>query len=66
MSVVRVIVVDPEPENAADDLVIFQVPESGRAHKLLVSLCERAGLQVVTIEAPKRKPRRKKEPGGNA
>lgn len=65
MSIVRVIVVDPEP-TGPDDLIVYQVPEHSRAHKLLISLCEQAGLQHVTIEAPKAKPRRKPQaPVGN-
>lgn len=58
MSIVRVIVVDPEPRDAADDLCIYQVPEKSRAHELLVSLCERAKLQFVTLEPQPRKAKR--------
>lgn len=61
MSVVRVVVVDPEPVNPADDIIVFQVPENGRAHKLLTSLLDKAGIQNVTMEAPKPKRRRKSD-----
>ena len=55
MSVVRVIVVDPMPRDACNDLVVYQVPENGRAHKLLQELCDGAGLQHVTIEPTRKK-----------
>lgn len=61
MSVVRVVVVDPQPETAADDIIVFQVPENSRAHRLLVDLLEKAGIQNVTIEPKPYKRRRKGE-----
>lgn len=52
MTVVRVIVVDPAPDKPNEDLVVYQVPERSRAHHLLQFLCDKAGLQHVTIEPP--------------
>lgn len=52
--IVRLVVVDPRPKDPRDDIVVYQVPENGRAHELLVELLDAANIQHVVIEAQRR------------
>lgn len=56
MTIVRLIVVDPRPEPGESDLVVYQVPESCRASKLLIELLDDAKIEWVLIETPPRVP----------
>lgn len=50
--IIRVCVIDPEPRDPRNDVLVFQVPERSRQYELLVRLLEQASLDFVTIEAP--------------
>lgn len=60
--IVRMIVVDPRPNKPEDDLVVYQVPENSRAHKLLEEVFDAQGIEHTLLGvAPKR---RKQDAGG--
>lgn len=50
--IVRLIAVDPRPRKGESDLVVYQVPENSRAHKLLEELLDEAGIEHALIESP--------------
>lgn len=52
---VRIIVIDPEPEDDRDDALVFQMPEHSRNIKLFTRLLDDAGIEWVQMEAPVRK-----------
>jgi len=52
---VRIIVIDPEPEDDRDDALVFQMPEHSRNIKLFTKLLDDAGIEWVQMEAPVRK-----------
>ena len=45
MSFVSVMVVDPEPMEHTDDVIVFQVPENSRALALLIELLNNSGIE---------------------
>jgi hypothetical protein len=53
--IVRLIAVDPRPRIGESDLVVYQVPQNGRAHLLLVELLDAAGIEHTLLETPPRK-----------
>lgn len=53
--IIRLIAVDPRPHKGESDLVIYQVPENSRAHKLLEELMDAAGIEHTLIETPPKK-----------
>lgn len=55
--IVRLIAVDPRPRPGEGDLVVYQVPENSRAHKLLEEVFAAAGIETAVIGAA---PRRRK------
>lgn len=56
--IVRLIVVDPRPQEGRSDLLIYQVPENSREYIVLVDALSAAGLEWVQLVAP-RKPKEK-------
>ena len=57
--IIRILVVDPAPRNALEDLIVYQVPENSRAHELLEQLLSDAGLEheaITSIRTKRRKP----------
>ena len=56
MSVIRVCVINPNPENPRDDVVVYQVPENSQALRLLTNLLDKQGIEWVTIESKQRRP----------
>lgn len=59
MSIVRVIVVDPNPPEGASELLVYQVPEHSRAAELLADLLNKSRLEWVVL-SPTRSHRRRK------
>lgn len=53
--IVRIMVVDPEPRNAIDDVIIYQVPERSRQEVLLCELLDNADIDWVKIKSTRRK-----------
>lgn len=53
--IIRLLVVDPQPRDLRDDIVIYQVPEKSRAHELLIEMCDERGLDHTTVAFPRRK-----------
>ena len=48
--IVRIMVVDPEPNGArASDVLVYQVPERSREFQLLTQLFDQAGLEWTTL-----------------
>ena len=57
--IVRVIVIDPNPRDPRDDVVVYQVPEKSRAFELLMDMLDCMKLEHVVInsDTPKRRKR---------
>jgi len=53
--IIRLIAVDPRPAIAETDIVIYQVPENSRAHKLLVETFTSVGIEFVELGPSPRK-----------
>lgn len=53
--IIRVCVIDPEPRNPMDDVLVFQVPENSRQHELLTELLHDAGLEFVAIQSTRKR-----------
>lgn len=52
--IIRVIVIDPDPRDPRDDVIVYQVPENSRAQELLIQLLENSGLEFVEIESSRK------------
>lgn len=52
--IIRVIVIDPDPRDPRDDVIVYQVPENSRAQGLLIQLLENSGLEFVEIESSRK------------
>jgi hypothetical protein len=58
--IIRLIAVDPRPRpGSEDDVVVYQVPENSRAHRLLEEVFAAQGIECVVMEAPVRKRKEK-------
>jgi hypothetical protein len=57
--IIRLIAVDPRPKCPHEDIVIYQVPENSRAHRLLVESFTEVGIEFVEL------PGRIRNPNGN-
>lgn len=58
--ILRLIVIDPAPPLGKSDMLVYQVPENSREMKLLVKLLTDAGIEWVSVSAP-RQPKRKEK-----
>lgn len=56
--IIRIIAVDPEPRDPADDVVVWQVPESSRAYCLLTQMLDEAGIEWTTLTPSNWKPKK--------
>lgn len=54
--IIRLMVIDPEPQADRSDVLVYQVPENSREMKLLTQLFTQARLEweVVTFSGPRR------------
>lgn len=59
--IVRLIVVDPRPRKAGEDIIVYQVPEKSRAYGLLVEVLANAGVEFVELPSTRPAGRKKKE-----
>lgn len=58
--IIRIIVVDPEPKDARDDTLVYQVPEHSRAEELLCEMLDERGIEWIKFdEKPVKKSRKK-------
>lgn len=53
--IIRIVVVDPDPPEPHDDVLVYQVPENSRAMALLIQLLQDSGIEHTTIESPRKK-----------
>lgn len=54
--IIRLLAVDPRPAPGAEsDVVVYQVPENSRAHKLLEELLDMAKIEHTTLGSKPRK-----------
>lgn len=49
--IIRIIVIDPNPRDPRDDVIVYQVPEKSRAYELLVELLSARRLEFVEIQS---------------
>lgn len=52
--IIRVIVIDPNPRDPRDDVIVYQVPEKSRAHELLIDMLQGCHLEFVEIQSTKK------------
>ena len=53
--IVRLIVIDPSPPLGRTDTLVYQVPENSREMHLLQELFDKAGIEHIAVELPRRK-----------
>ncbi len=53
--IIRILVVDPDPKNPIDDVIVYQVPEKSRQEQLLTKLLDDAGLDWTRVRSPRKK-----------
>lgn len=52
--IIRLIAIDPRPTDSGhSDVVVYQVPENSRAHKLLEEVFNREGIEHTTLATSK-------------
>lgn len=61
--ITRLMVIDPQPRDPREDVLVYQVPEHSRAYEMLVELLDKAGLEWTEIQ-PRRKVKVKVVEGG--
>lgn len=63
MSIVRIIVIDPQPRDPSADIIVYQVPEHSRALELLIEMLDERSIEHVELESkPYGSKRRKRAP----
>lgn len=48
--IVRILVVDPNPRDPNNDIVVYQVPENSRAYELLMTMLEYSGFEFTSVK----------------
>lgn len=52
--IIRLIAVDPRPRADRSDLLVYQVPENSREHRLLEECFSTLGIEHAVVAAPRK------------
>lgn len=58
--IIKIIAVDPKPEDSDADVIVYQVPENSRAAELLLELLQDADIECGIVDGNASKLKRKR------